>query len=152
MYSSAQLIKYISNVHCYMQIRQSIQQNIRINILLQSNYCQKGETQKRTAEEATLEKGPFGLLTITMNHNTQAFLELRNNRKHLGRVKAFDRHMNMILENLTEMWIEISKETKGKSPCYKQRKIQNQYKIIFYYIPKMFLRGDSVIYTLRNLK
>ncbi|CAD8060931.1 unnamed protein product [Paramecium primaurelia] len=101
------------------------------------------ETQKRTAQEETLEKGPFGLLTITVSHNTQVLIELRNNRKLLGRVKAFDRHMNMILENVTEMWTEIPKGNKGKKAhaTNKER-----------FIPKMFLRGDSVIYILRNPK
>ena len=31
----------------------------------------------------------------------------RNNRKLLARVKAFDRHCNMILENVREMWTEV---------------------------------------------
>ena len=92
------------------------------------------------------------MLTITVSHNTQVLIELRNNRKLLGRVKAFDRHMNMvflykllvkILENVTEMWTEIPKGNKGKKAhaTNKER-----------FIPKMFLRGDSVIYILRNPK
>jgi len=65
---------------------------------------------------------------------------MRNNRKILARVRAFDRHMNMVLENALEMWTEIPKG-KGKKahPVNRER-----------YIPKMFLRGDSVIYILKN--
>jgi small nuclear ribonucleoprotein (snRNP)-like protein len=38
----------------------------------------------------------------------QVLINCRNNRKLLGRVKAFDRHCNMILENVKEMWTEVS--------------------------------------------
>lgn len=34
-------------------------------------------------------------------------INCRNNRKLLGRIKAFDRHCNMILENVKEMWTEV---------------------------------------------
>ena len=68
---------------------------------------------------------------------------MRNNRKLLARVKAFDRHMNMVLENVCEMWTEMPKGNKGKksNPVPRER-----------YISKMFLRGDSVILVLRNPK
>ena len=39
---------------------------------------------------------------------SQVLINCRNNRKLLGRVKAFDRHCNMILENVKEMWTEVS--------------------------------------------
>ena len=71
-------------------------------------------------------------------------INLRNNRKLLARIKAFDRHCNMILENGKEMWTEIPKTGKGKKaskPVTKER-----------FISKMFLRGDSVILVLRNPK
>jgi small nuclear ribonucleoprotein D2 len=32
----------------------------------------------------------------------------------LARVKAFDRHCNMVLENVKEMWTEKPKGAKGK--------------------------------------
>ena len=38
----------------------------------------------------------------------------RNNKKLLGRVKAFDRHCNMVLEGVKEMWTELPKSGKGK--------------------------------------
>jgi len=38
---------------------------------------------------------------------------LRNNKKLLGRVKAFDRHCNMVLEGVKEMWTELPKTGKG---------------------------------------
>ncbi len=39
--------------------------------------------------------------------NMQVLINCRNNHKLLGRVKAFDRHCNMILENVKEMWTEV---------------------------------------------
>jgi small nuclear ribonucleoprotein (snRNP)-like protein len=42
----------------------------------------------------------------------QVLINCRNNHKLLGRVKAFDRHCNMILENVKEMWTEVRLE-----PC-----------------------------------
>ncbi len=112
-------------------------------------------------------------------------INCRNNRKLLGRVKAFDRHCNMVLENVKEMWTEVlpqlsccarpaachtssvpalithtrkppvralsvagvaqipktGRGKKGSKPVNKDR-----------FIPKLFLRGDSVILVLRNPK
>uniref|UniRef100_A0A2K6DAR5 Small nuclear ribonucleoprotein Sm D2 n=1 Tax=Macaca nemestrina TaxID=9545 RepID=A0A2K6DAR5_MACNE len=87
--------------------------------------------QKREEEE--FNTGPLSVLTQSVKNNTQ---------KLLGRVKAFDRHCNMVLENVKEMWTEVPKSGKGKKkskPVNKDR-----------YISKMFLRGDSVIVVLRN--
>ena len=52
-------------------------------------------------------------------------------------MKAFDRHCNMVLENVKEMWTE--KQGKGASA-----KSINRDR----FISKMFLRGDSVILVL----
>jgi small nuclear ribonucleoprotein D2 len=41
-------------------------------------------------------------------------ISLRNNRKLLARVKAFDRHCNMVLENVKEMWTETPTNANGK--------------------------------------
>lgn len=56
--------------------------------------------------------------------------------------QAFDRHCNMVLENVKEMWTEAPRPGKGKAkakPINKDR-----------FISKMFLRGDSVIIVLKN--
>jgi small nuclear ribonucleoprotein (snRNP)-like protein len=44
----------------------------------------------------------------------QVLINCRNNKKLLGRVKAFDRHCNMVLENVKEMWTELPRTGKGK--------------------------------------
>lgn len=73
-------------------------------------------------------------MTATRTHS-QVLISCRNNRKLLARVKAFDRHCNMVLENVKEMWTEKNKS--GGRPVNKDR-----------FISKMFLRGDSVILVL----
>ncbi|XP_071833788.1 small nuclear ribonucleoprotein Sm D2-like [Apostichopus japonicus] len=93
-------------------------------------------------EQEEFESGPLSVLTQSVKTNTQVLINCRNNKKLLGRVKAFDRHCNMVLENVKEMWTETPKSGKGRKkskPVNKDR-----------YISKMFLRGDSVILVLRN--
>ena len=89
-------------------------------------------------------------------------INCRNNRKLLGRVKAFDRHCNMVLENVKERWTEARAVRRGaagpaltRSPQVPrtgkgQKKAKPVHKDRF--ITKMFLRGDSVILVLRNPK
>ncbi|KAL6770213.1 SMP4 [Auxenochlorella protothecoides x Auxenochlorella symbiontica] len=95
-------------------------------------------------EEELFRTGPLSVLTTSVKTNSQVLINCRNNRKLLGRVKAFDRHCNMILENVKEFWTEVPKKGKGSAgskPINKDR-----------FISKMFLRGDSVIMVLRNPK
>jgi small nuclear ribonucleoprotein D2 len=106
-------------------------------------------------EEEEFRTGPLSLLTDAVKNNTQVLIACRNNRKLLARVKAFDRHCNMVLEDVTELWQETPKSSKAKAaaaasgdakmsvskPVNKDR-----------YISKMFLRGDSVILILKNPK
>ena len=98
------------------------------------------------AEEAELGQGPLSVLAQSVKNDTQVLINCRNNKKLLGRVKAFDRHCNMVLENVKEIWVEAPKKGKGKAagggkaaPVTKDR-----------FISKMFLRGDSVILGARR--
>ncbi|KAB8296186.1 hypothetical protein EYC80_008970 [Monilinia laxa] len=87
-------------------------------------------------EEHEFTSGPLSLLQAAVRSHGQVLISCRNNRKLLARVKAFDRHCNMVLENVKEMWTEtprLSGGGKGR-PVNKDR-----------FISKMFLRGDSVI-------
>lgn len=88
-----------------------------------------------------ISQGPLSVLQQSVRNHTQVLISLRNNRKLLGRVKAFDRHSNMVLENVKEMWTEYrgGKNAKDRKPVNKDR-----------FISKMFLRGDSVCLVLRN--
>ncbi|KDE04957.1 small nuclear ribonucleoprotein Sm D2 [Microbotryum lychnidis-dioicae p1A1 Lamole] len=96
------------------------------------------ETQIKALEEHEISQGPLSVLQTSVRSGTQILVALRNNRKLLGKVKAFDRHANMVLENVKEMWTEAPKG-KGKKPINKDR-----------FVSKMFLRGDSVVLVLRN--
>ncbi|GAB5593815.1 mRNA splicing protein [Umbelopsis nana] len=99
------------------------------------------EAELREIEEQEFNTGPLSVLQQAVKNNSQVLINCRNNRKLLARVKAFDRHCNMVLENVKEMWTEVPKSGKGKKakPVNKDR-----------FISKMFLRGDTVILVLRN--
>ncbi|KAG9008086.1 mRNA splicing protein [Tulasnella sp. JGI-2019a] len=96
------------------------------------------EAQIRALEEHEISQGPLSVLQQSVRNHTQILISLRNNKKLLARVKAFDRHCNMVLENVKEMWTETPKG-KNKKTINKDR-----------FISKMFLRGDSVVLILRN--
>ncbi|CAG7852314.1 Small nuclear ribonucleoprotein Sm D2 Short=Sm-D2; AltName: Full=Complexed with cdc5 protein 9; AltName: Full=snRNP core protein D2 [Serendipita indica DSM 11827] len=102
------------------------------------NKSELDEAQIRALEEHEISQGPLSVLQQSVRNHTQILISLRNNRKLLARVKAFDRHSNMVLENVKEMWTETP-SGKNKKPVNKDR-----------FISKMFLRGDSVILVLRN--
>lgn len=74
------------------------------------------ELAKREEEEFTT--GPMSVLTQSVRNNTQVLINCRNNRKLLARIKAFDRHCNMVLENVREMWTELPKTGKGKKKVF----------------------------------
>merc|ERR1719384_736995 len=93
----------------------------------------------RKKEELEFKTGPLSVLTQSVKNNTQILINCRNNKKLLARVKAFDRHCNMVLENVKEMWTVAPKGREGGKVVNKDR-----------FISKMFLRGDSVIIVLRN--
>ncbi|KAM5342444.1 hypothetical protein ACJ41O_013410 [Fusarium nematophilum] len=90
-------------------------------------------------EEHEFSAGPLSILQTAVRSHVQVLISIRNNRKLLARVKAFDRHCNMVLENVKEMWTETPRLANGKKgrPVNKDR-----------FISKMFLRGDSVILVL----
>merc|ERR1712150_261505 len=53
------------------------------------------ELERREEEE--FNTGPLSVLTQSVKNNTQVLINCRNNKKLLGRVKAFDRHCKMVL-------------------------------------------------------
>ncbi len=100
------------------------------------------EGKKEVEQEETFHEGPLSVLKECVKSNTQIMVYCRNNRKLLGKIRAFDRHMNMILESVFELWTET---LKGKGKGKKARTKNNER-----HIPKMFLRGDSVILVVKN--
>eukprot|EP01094_Clydonella_sp_ATCC50884_P010390 TRINITY_DN2000_c0_g1_i1.p1 TRINITY_DN2000_c0_g1~~TRINITY_DN2000_c0_g1_i1.p1 ORF type:complete len:122 (+),score=38.96 TRINITY_DN2000_c0_g1_i1:82-447(+) len=100
------------------------------------------DEKEEMSEDERLKTGPLSVLADAVSSNAQILIMVRNNRKLFGRVKAFDRHCNMVLVNVREMWSEVPKTGKGRAkakPVNRDR-----------YISKMFLRGDSVIVVLPN--
>ncbi|QLL35034.1 hypothetical protein HG536_0H04100 [Torulaspora globosa] len=85
-------------------------------------------------EEYEFKHGPLSLINDSMKTKTPVIISLRNNHKIIARVKAFDRHCNMVLENVKELWTE----RRGNKAENKER-----------FISKLFLRGDSVIVVLK---
>ena len=73
----------------------------------------------------------------SVRNSSQVLINLRNNHKLLGRVRAFDRHCNMVLENVREIW----KEGKGGKGGKAGGALVDKDRLI----GKLFLRGDSVI-------
>lgn len=89
-----------------------------------------------TQSRDKFEVGPLSLLTNCVRDNAQVIVSCRNSRKLLGRVRAFDRHCNLVMESVREVWPESNK--KGAVPVTRDR-----------FIPKLFVRGDSVILVLK---
>jgi len=98
------------------------------------------DKSKEKGEEEMINEGPLSLLKEAVRTNSQILIYCRNNRKLLGRIRAFDRHMNIILEAVCEIWSEMMK---GKNKTHKLRNRER-------FISKMFLRGDSIILIVKN--
>ncbi|ODV84285.1 hypothetical protein CANARDRAFT_201297 [[Candida] arabinofermentans NRRL YB-2248] len=96
------------------------------------------EKDLQDLEDYEFQHGPLKLLTQATQSNFTVIISLRNNHKLISKVKAFDRHCNMILENVKEIWYESNPEDKKK-------KIMRER-----FVSKMFLRGDSVIVILKH--
>jgi small nuclear ribonucleoprotein D2 len=93
-----------------------------------------------TDKAAEFATGPLSVLRRAVETEAQVLIKLRNSRALLARVKAFDRHFNMVLQDARELWTEFPKGSKqGARPVEKDR-----------FISKLFLRGDSVILVLLN--
>eukprot|EP01056_Protomagalhaensia_sp_Gyna25_P000321 Protomagalhaensia_sp_Gyna_25__320@NODE_114_length_5145_cov_64_994320_g87_i1_p6_GENE_NODE_114_length_5145_cov_64_994320_g87_i1NODE_114_length_5145_cov_64_994320_g87_i1_p6_ORF_typecomplete_len111_score5_49LSM/PF01423_22/5_5e16Hfq/PF17209_3/0_026_NODE_114_length_5145_cov_64_994320_g87_i113421674 len=90
-------------------------------------------------------EGPLSLLAACVRDNCQVLVNCRHNRKILGRIKAFDRHCNLLLTDAREMWTETT-TVSGSDGAKKAKRTINKDR----YISRMLLRGDSVIAVLRN--
>jgi small nuclear ribonucleoprotein (snRNP)-like protein len=67
------------------------------------NKSELDESQIRELEEYEISQGPLSVLQQAVRNQSQVLISLRNNKKLLARVKAFDRHANMVLENVKEV-------------------------------------------------
>ncbi|KAF4582134.1 hypothetical protein XA68_13582 [Ophiocordyceps unilateralis] len=110
----------------------------KIQELLTKSRADLTEYEIAQLEEWEFANGPLSILHTAVRSHVQVLISIRSNRKLLARVKAFDRHCNMILENVKEMWTETRKMENGKTRSVNRDR----------FISKMFLRGDSVILVL----
>jgi small nuclear ribonucleoprotein D2 len=94
-----------------------------------SNNADFSEYEIAQLEEYEFSSGPLSILQTAVRSHTQVLISIRSNRKLLARVKAFDRHCNMVLENVKEMWTETPRLADGKKgrPVNKDRFISKMY-------------------------
>merc|ERR1712057_108866 len=105
-----------------------------IKIMYDSQVINVDDLEKK--EEGAFRTGPHSVLTTSVKTNCQVLISCRNNHKFLGCVKAFDRHLDMVLENVKEMWTEVPKAGKNQQGTKPINRVR--------FISKMFLRRDSV--------
>jgi small nuclear ribonucleoprotein D2 len=74
---------------------------------------------------------PFVILSESIIKNYPLIIFLRNNKKLIGYIRGFDRHMNLLLENVKELWVIKNFEKKN---VYHEK-----------FFSKLILRGDSII-------
>lgn len=112
-----------------------------------SNYS---EYEIAQLEEYEFSSGPLSILQTAVRSHTQVLISIRSNRKLLARVKAFDRHCNMVLENVKEMWTETPRLADGKKgrPVNKDRFISKMYAIPH---PRQDVRSGQVLGVAREL-
>lgn len=67
------------------------------------------QQELKELEEYEFNNGPMAMLTQAVRTHAQVLISCRNNRKLLARVKAFDRHFNMVLENVREVLVPSSR-------------------------------------------
>ncbi|KAG6171260.1 mRNA splicing protein [Claviceps purpurea] len=103
--------------------------DLKIQELLNKPRNELTEYEIAELEEHEFTSGPLSILQTAVKSHTQVLISIRNNRKLLARVKAFDRHCNMVLENVKEMWTETPRLADGKKgrPVNKDRFISKMY-------------------------
>ncbi|GKT58625.1 small nuclear ribonucleoprotein Sm D2 [Colletotrichum tofieldiae] len=92
----------------------------KIQELLTKTRNELTEYEIAQLEEHEFSAGPLSILQTAVRSHTQVLISIRNNRKLLARVKAFDRHCNMVLENVKVRRTQsplIPVETPTKDPA-----------------------------------
>jgi small nuclear ribonucleoprotein D2 len=97
-----------------------------------------------TLEKEEFTRGPFSILSTALSNHSPILVSLRNGHKLLGTVKAFDRHCNLIMTEVTEIWTERGRRGRGA----KKARAANKER----FISKLFVRGDSVILVVAGRK
>ena len=77
---------------------------------------------------------PLGLIRLSLDE--RIYIKLRNDRELVGRLHAFDQHLNMILGDVDETLTTVHIDEDTFEEMFKQQKR---------HIPMLFVRGDGVI-------
>lgn len=81
--------------------------------LLSKPKSEMTQAELKELEEHEFAHGPMAMLATAVKTGNQVLISCRNNRKLLARVKAFDRHFNMVLENVREVRLRWGGDHKG---------------------------------------
>lgn len=96
------------------------------------------DDELRRHEQDEFARGPMRLLTAACTTSTPLLVHLRNDHRLVGKVRAFDRHCNLVMEGVREWWREgggaRGRGTKRRRGVERER-----------HVSKMFIRGDSII-------
>lgn len=103
------------------------------------------QNELQDLEDYEFNHGPLRVLAQAVQNSDSVLISLRNSHKLVARVKAFDRHCNMVLENVKEFWYE---EGQGQGDVKSKTKPGNKV-LRERFVSKMFLRGDSVVVVLK---
>ncbi|ODQ83082.1 hypothetical protein BABINDRAFT_159543 [Babjeviella inositovora NRRL Y-12698] len=136
------------NISSHRQIsnHRQISHPLPDQVLTSSELVNRPRSELNDVELAKLEEyefthGPMSILQLAVANHTPIIISCRNNHKLIARVKAFDRHCNMVLENVKELWTEFPRNAQGA----KEKGVNKER-----FVSKMFLRGDSVVVVLKG--
>ncbi|KAF2594963.1 hypothetical protein F2Q70_00045149, partial [Brassica cretica] len=77
------------------------------NSLIQPEKPMEKDLSQEKTEEEEFNTGPLSVLMMSVKNDTHVLINCCNNRKLIGCVRDFERHCNMVLENIREMRIEV---------------------------------------------
>lgn len=97
------------------------------------------QSELQDLEDYEFLHGPLRVLAQAVQNSDSVLISLRNGHKLVAKVKAFDKHCNMVLENVKEFWYEDAKTTSNSATKVLRER----------FVSKMFLRGDSVVVVLK---
>ena len=120
-----------------MNLNEKLDRTLRVDVVKVPSNQKEDEEQKEDGEQKEdkvqeeFSTGSMRVLSDAMKNNTQILIHCCKSKTLLGRVKAFDKHCNIVLEGVKEMQHPKTKNSKPVGVT-KMREIS-----------KMFLRGDS---------
>lgn len=88
-----------------------------------------------------MEENSRPLDMLNQSRNKTVMVDLKNGHQYIGKLKAFDIHINMVLEEAEEHVLEeVDKEIEGK-----QVRVRTGNKVLRRKLGVVFIRGDTII-------